>query len=265
MKKIVHISDLHFGAEDLNVLRELLENINNHNPNLVIISGDLTQRAKSEQYEDAADFLAQIKFPKIVVPGNHDISLWNLFRRFFNPLQRFKKYIHDDEFPFYEDNEITIVGINSARSLTIMDGRVSLSQIQHLKNIFCNKSEPQFKAIVIHHNLIPSTDIKSHKILGRAGLMIAELNDCGIDMIFSGHLHKYQSEDVQKYFKGSNSIIISQAGTATSSRTRGEKNSYNYVEVFPSKILINIMRFNGEKFIAEKEIVYNREQIYSPG
>lgn len=258
MKKIFHISDIHFGAEDPEIVTKVLEDIACCNPDLVVISGDLTQRAKSAQYEAAADFLSKIEFPQIVVPGNHDISLWNIFRRFFRPLKKYKKYISDNEFPIFEDAEMTVLGINSARSLTIKSGRISLDQIKHIKNIFCDRPEPHFKAVVIHHNLIPSKEVKNHKLLGRAGIFLRELTDCGIDMIFSGHLHQGYSDDVQKFYKDSNSIIIAQAGTATSTRTRKEKNSYNLVEVYPGKITIKVNRFNGAEFFTETEKNFDR-------
>jgi 3',5'-cyclic AMP phosphodiesterase CpdA len=262
MKKIVHLSDLHFGTENPEIITAILNDIDTIVPDLVVISGDLTQRARSVQFEAAADFLNKINFPKIVVPGNHDISFWNIFRRFFKPLKRFQKHISNDEFPIYRDEEMIIVGVNSARSLTIMGGRISEKQIQHLKKIFCNTPEPRFKGIVIHHNLIPSPKVQTHKLLGRGELLISELKSCGADIIFSGHIHKFHSADVQKYFKDSDSILIVQAGTASSSRVRGENNSYNYLEIEPDKITINIMRFNGSIFVEENEKIYERTKIF---
>ncbi|MBL1213323.1 MAG: metallophosphoesterase [Ignavibacteriae bacterium] len=261
MKKIIHISDLHFGTEEKKIVDALVHDINSACPDLLIVSGDLTQRAKSEQYIAAAEFLEKINFPQIVVPGNHDISLWNIFRRFFRPLKKFRKYISDEEFPIYKDEEMIIVGINSARSLTIKSGRISIKQIEHLKNIFCGVPEPRFKGVVIHHNLIPSPEVKKHKMLGRSGLFIKELNDCGIDMMFSGHLHKGYSGDVQKFYKDANSIIAAQAGTATSNRVRGEENSYNLIEVKSEETIIKIMRFKNEKYFLDTAKSFKRENF----
>jgi 3',5'-cyclic AMP phosphodiesterase CpdA len=259
MKKIIHISDLHFGAEEVKIVDALLSDINSLEPNLVIVSGDLTQRARSDQYIAAAEFLEKINSFQIVVPGNHDISLWNIFRRFFRPLKKFKKYISDEEFPIYKDEEMIIVGINSARSLTIKSGRISVEQIDHLKNIFCDVPEPRFKGVVVHHNLIPSPEVKKHKMLGRAGLFIQELDNCGIDMMFSGHLHKGYSGDVQKFYKDANSIIVAQAGTATSSRVRDEENSYNIVEVDADETIIKIMKFKNGNFVLNTTKSFKRE------
>lgn len=262
MKKIIHISDLHFGTQDNKIADILLKDISNYKPDLVVISGDLTQRAKSSQYEIASDFLAEIKCPYIAVPGNHDISLWNIFRRFFNPLKRFKKYITEQEFPTYIDEKMIVVGVNSARSLTIISGRIASKQIEYLKNYFCKIPEPIFKAIVIHHNLIPSDSIRSYKLMGRSSKFISQLKDCGIDMIFSGHIHQYYSGDVKKHYKDADSIILAQAGTAISSRTRREKNSYNHIKLDKEGITIKVMEYDAEKFTEEKIHIYRRGAIF---
>jgi len=259
MKKIIHISDLHFGTQNNYLAEILLNDIKNYRPDLVVISGDLTQRAKSSQYEEAADFLSKVKCPYIAVPGNHDISLWNIFKRFFKPLKRFQAHISDEEFPTYSDDSMEVVGINSARSLTIMGGRISEEQIKHLKDHFCKFPASKFKAIVVHHNLIPSDNIRSHKIVGRSRKLISELKDCGIDMIFSGHIHQYFSGDVQKFHKDSDSIILVQAGTALSSRTRRDKNSYNHIEIENEQYRIKLMEYKGKEFLQEKVQIYNRK------
>ncbi len=252
MKKIIHISDLHFGDEVPKAVDALLESIKYHEPDLVLVSGDLTQRARSKQYLAASEFLSKIDYPKIVVPGNHDISLWNIFRRFFNPLKKFQKYIDDEEFPAFEDEEMIVIGVNSARSLTIKSGRISTDQIDHLKNKFCGEPNSKFKGVVIHHNLIPSVNLKEHKSLGRVELFVEEMKDCGIDMIFSGHLHEGYSGDIKEFHKDSNSIIVVQAGTAASARIRKENNSFNLIEIYSDKIKIIIYGFDGESFSSLK-------------
>lgn len=259
MKKIIHISDLHFGTQNNYLAEILLNDIKNYRPDLVVISGDLTQRAKSSQYEEAVDFLSQVNCQYIAVPGNHDISLWNIFRRFFKPLKRFQAHISDEEFPDYVDEKMAVVGINSARSLTIMGGRISDKQIAYLKKYFCDVPETKFKAIVVHHNLIPSENIRSHKIVGRSRKLISELKDCKIDMVFSGHIHQYYSGDVQRYYKDSDSIILVQAGTALSSRIRKDSNSYNHIEIDNELYKIKLMEYKGTEFLQEKLQIYRRK------
>ena len=110
MRRIVHISDLHFGRVNPALIEPLLASIVGLNPTVVAVSGDLTQRATIEQFEAAREFLRQIPFPQVVVPGNHDISFWNIYRRFARPLERYRRYInaevarHIDEVQIFEMN-----------------------------------------------------------------------------------------------------------------------------------------------------------------
>ena len=129
MRTIIHISDIHFGKVDYKIVGRLKEKIGEINPSLVVVSGDLTQRAKSEQFIEARAFLDELPKPQIVVPGNHDIPLYNVYNRFLHPLDKYKKYITDDLQPFFADAEIAVIGINTARSLTIKDGRVNEQQV----------------------------------------------------------------------------------------------------------------------------------------
>ncbi len=247
MKKIVHISDLHFGTENYTAVESLLTDIKNCEPDLVVISGDLTQRAKTYQFNMVGQFIAQIKFPKIIVPGNHDISLYNLFRRFFRPLKRFEKYILNNPFPEYEDDRLLVVGINSSRSLTIQSGRVNKKQVEYLRQRYSKAADDQLKVLVVHHNVFPLKGEKLSAGIGRSKLITKLASDCRLNLVLSGHLHKGYSIETNNEFIKDHNIIIVQAGTATSSRLRGEKNSYNIVE-YDKKLRVKIKEFTGEGF-----------------
>jgi metallophosphoesterase superfamily enzyme len=119
MRKLIHISDIHFGRVDYAIAERAREKINEIAPHLLIVSGDLTQRARSVQFIEARRFLDSLPHPQIIVPGNHDIPMHNVLARFVTPLEKYKKYITDDLAPFYLDEEIAVIGINTARSLTI--------------------------------------------------------------------------------------------------------------------------------------------------
>src|SRR3954470_9400307 len=96
MRTLVHLSDLHFGRVDPALLDPLRELVQALAPDLVVVSGDLTQRARTEQFEAARGWLDSLPGPQIIVPGNHDIALYNVFRRFVHPLKRYKRYITDE-------------------------------------------------------------------------------------------------------------------------------------------------------------------------
>src|SRR3954451_17492079 len=112
MRTIVHLSDLHFGRVNPLLLDPLLKIVKEIGPDVVAVSGDLTQRARSHQFQQARSFLDALPKPQIVVPGNHDIPLHNVFARFLEPLTKYEHYITEDLQPAYEDEEVMIVGVN---------------------------------------------------------------------------------------------------------------------------------------------------------
>src|SRR5688572_19281743 len=161
MRKIAHISDVHFGREDRIVVERLIEKICELQPDAVVVSGDLTQRARRSQFERARAMLDRMPVPQIVVPGNHDVPLYNVLERFINPFDNYKKYISKELQPFYLDDELAIVGINTARSLTIKGGRINAEQVAAIRVRMADLSEEMLKVVVTHH---PFEDRKSTRL-----------------------------------------------------------------------------------------------------
>src|SRR3954452_6420392 len=122
MRTIVHLSDLHFGRIDPAILEPAIGFVRDLRPNVVAVSGDLTQRARTAEYFAARDFLRALPSPQIVVPGNHDVPLHNLFSRFGRTLDRYRRYITNDLAPFYCDEEIAIAGANTAPAFSSQKG-----------------------------------------------------------------------------------------------------------------------------------------------
>ena len=240
MRKIVHISDLHFGRVDYTIVERLREKIVGINPDLVVVSGDLTQRARSAQFIEARDFLATLPKPQIVVPGNHDIPMHNVFARFVTPLDKYKKYITNDLEPFYTDEEIAVIGINTARSLTIKDGKINDKQVLQVREKMCGLNDEMLKMVVTHHPFDLPAGFDEDDIVDNAERAMPQIADCGADVFLSGHLHVSHVAHTAERYKlesGRNALVI-QAGTATSTRGRGEANSFNVIEFeFPNLIV----------------------------
>src|SRR6476469_10074318 len=136
MRTIVHVSDLHFGRVDAVLLDPLVATVSAARPDVVAVSGDLTQRARSNQFIEARAFLDRLPDPQIVVPGNHDVPLYDVLRRFAAPLRRFRRYITEDPAPFFRDDEIAVIGLNTARSLTFKGGRLNEDQVRVVQRSF---------------------------------------------------------------------------------------------------------------------------------
>jgi 3',5'-cyclic AMP phosphodiesterase CpdA len=237
VRKIAHLSDLHFGAVDPAVVEAAVTAVNGAAPDLIVISGDLTQRARSSQFHAARAFLDRLSKPQIVVPGNHDVPLWNVVARGWTPLTKYRRIVSDDLTPFYADAEIAALGLNTARSFTIKDGRLNRRQLAAARTHFAQAAPEAVRIVVTHHPFDQPEAERFGDIVGRARLAIAAFTALGVDLILSGHLHVTRTGPSTTRYPGSGTLLV-QAGTATSIRRRGEVNSFNLIEIEYGSALI---------------------------
>jgi len=240
MRVIAHLSDLHFGKIDPELLEPLRRQLFELKPDLVVVSGDLTQRAKPGQFREARAYLDTLPKPQIVVPGNHDVPLYNVFQRFLMPLRKYKKFISTELEPSFIDDEIAVVGVNTARSLVFKGGRINEEQVAQVKQKLCDVPDRVTKIIVTHHPFdMPDHWEDQHQVVGRAGMAMKALAKCGADVYVSGHMHKAHSGEPSTPFDlgGFNALMVA-AGTATSTRGRGEQNSFNTLRIEGDRIVV---------------------------
>ena len=223
MRRIAHISDLHFGTEDPAVAAGLLEDLALQSPHLVVVSGDLTQRARRGQFQAAKAYLDRIQVPKLIVPGNLDIPLYHLLDRFLRPLENYRRWISDDRQPFFHDDEIAVAGVDNTRPGNWKEGSISLAQIQTIQDQFASVAPELFKVLVSHHPFIPPKRNVKAALVGRVRPALKMLEAAGCALILAGHLHHAYSGDVRPYhLEIARSILVAQAGTSISHRRRDE-------------------------------------------
>jgi 3',5'-cyclic AMP phosphodiesterase CpdA len=259
MPTIAHISDLHFGAEDPVVAAGLLKDLEELQPNLVVNSGDLTQRARASQFRAARDYLERIPFPQLTIPGNHDIPLYDVGRRFLAPLARYKRFITPNLAPRFDAEQFVVFGVNTARSFTWKNGRLSLDQIAEIRSAFCSLPFALFKVLVTHHPFVPPPDDPSPALVGRADRALDALDHCGADLLLAGHLHRHYNADAKThYVRMKRTILVAQAGTAISYRRRNEPNAYNLVTLIPPQVEIQVRAWTGSKFEPATAVRYQK-------
>ena len=252
MKKIIHVSDLHFGTESPPVTEALTKDIKEFVPDLLVVSGDLTQRAKRREYVKAREFLEHFDMPWIVIPGNHDIPLYNLPGRIWKPFRKFETYF-DSTTSCYRSDWLDVSGLNSVRNLRWKSGRITSEQLGQCRISLDEDPDEWVKVLVVHHNLFFVPGLKDTSKLFETRLMHKALSRHHVDLVLFGHDHSSNVRLIDPELDGARSFILVQAGTALSSRTRKEANSYNRISISETECLIDIRRFADNQFRSSQE------------
>lgn len=232
---IAHLSDLHFGRiAHPGIVQALVREVNREDVDLVVFSGDLTQRARPREFEAAREMLEAIERPILVVPGNHDVyPWWRPIRRLLTPLRRYRTHITEDLAPHFKEDEAAVLGIATAFGATLKGGRVSPSDRAVLREYFEGVGSDRFKVLVLHHHLTELQSVGPHDVARQARKTFKTAVDVGVELILCGHLHVSHIEPLT-IIPGEHRLVVASAGTATSNRWRlptGATNFYNLVTI----------------------------------
>ena len=254
--RIAHLSDLHFGHHDPKIADAAHAWLQQQQPDLVILSGDFTQRARVEQFRMASAWLNRLRsdgWPILAVPGNHDVPLYDVVRRFAAPLRRYKRYISNDLCPWFENDEVAVLGINTARSLTFKDGRINREQMILIEERFGRVAPEKTRILVTHHPLFAMPIGKGTELseaVGRHEDAVAAVCRAGVHIALAGHFHRTYAEAARKMVRSGGGALVIQAGTATSTRLRNnELQSFNWIHAHRNNdIELQVIAWDGQGF-----------------
>jgi 3',5'-cyclic AMP phosphodiesterase CpdA len=259
--RILQVSDLHFGPPLVEEIAEAaLVSARRLAPHAIVISGDLTQRARREQFEAARNYMQRLpEVPRLVIPGNHDVPLYDLTRRLFNPHKLYREIISEELNPVLTIDGAMLVGLDSTSPrTTISNGRLHAWQLELAAEAFSRADPDAVRIVVAHHHFAPAPDYLHDSTMPKAKRAMNRFSELKVELILGGHLHRAFIGNSLDFYPGDrrdHGIIIVQSGTTTSRRGRGrevEKNSFNLIELGNQTIKItHFLYFDAEHgFIA---------------
>jgi len=253
LTRLIHISDLHFGRDRPELVDGLVRFINGAGADAVLVSGDLTQRARHSQFRAARAFLDQLEPQVLCVPGNHDTPLENLFERMMRPFARYRRYIAQDLEPAYEFGAASVIGVNTVDNRAWQRGVFRSRSVRRVCAAL--QGEERISLVVTHHPLEHRADVGKRLMRG-AAKALCELHECGADLVLCGHLHRWRAEPHQ----AAAGVLLVQAGIGLSSRTRGEHNDLNVLDLSDQEVTItcHVARMDAPDFHPAERNAFRR-------
>jgi len=261
MLNILHGSDLHFGkpfnAKVADVLRQSIHDLS---PDLLVFSGDFTQRAKVGEYREAGEYLESLpEIPVVVTPGNHDVPLYRVWERISAPLRNYRRFISPELDTVTSVDGATVVALNStAPHRAIVNGRIRDRQLLFAAAAFQHGPEQDCRVVVLHHHLAPAPDYESDQVLPGFQRCLDAFSKMKVDLILGGHLHRaYTANSLDAYpvEDGRHGIVIAHSGTTTSRRGRARernKNSFNTIGI------------TGDHMVVTQHLFLDEEGVFAP-
>ena len=267
--RIVHLSDLHFGAHSDRIASALTDDIADLHADRAVISGDFTQIGSEAEFRMARAFLDKLPLPYLAVPGNHDLPVYNLWERFTDPYRRYRQHIADELEPFWQDDGIAIAGLKTSRralfGLDWSDGAISAGQLRRLTARLAPLPEACFRIVVAHHPLLhPAEGGIEQDIVRRADRALAAFAQAGVRLVLSGHFHKSyvrqhqvpaERDGMAKTAHSNLPVLALQTDSAISTRLRGRPNGYNIIALAGDTVQIRRRFWTGDAWAEGERLV----------
>lgn len=256
---LLHASDIHFGKHfDPQAADAFLGFAREVSPDLLVLSGDFTQRAKVREYQEARTYLGKLpQVPTVVTPGNHDVPLYRIWERLAAPHRNYRRYLFPELDSVTRIPGATVVALDSTAPWTaIVNGRFRDAQLRFAARAFEKAGQDDLRILVTHHNLARAPDYEPEQVLAGHRRYLAAFSRMGVELILAGHLHRAfvaSSLDVLPREVDAGPMTIVQSGTTTSKRGRARErrqNSLNVLRVFKDEIRIqpHLLRWEAGAF-----------------
>ena len=225
MSVVLHISDTHFGTEQPRVVEALVALAAQQRPDVVVLSGDITQRARPAQFRAAKAFVDRLGAPVVAVPGNHDIALFDLWARFTRPYARYARAFGAELEPVHASPDLLVVCVNTTRAWRHKHGEVSAAQIDRVASLLAAAGAQQLRVVVVHQPAAVTRAEDHVNLLRGHQAALRAWSAAGADLVLGGHIHLPYTLAQHGLARR---LWVVQAGTAVSSRIRLEApNSVN--------------------------------------
>ena len=239
MTVLLQLSDPHFGTEQAAVVLALERLVAAQRPDVLLLSGDITQRATAAQFAAARACVDRLQVPTVLaVPGNHDLPLFNLGLRLLAPYARYQRAFGPTLEPSYASASVLVLGLNTTRWWRHADGQLSDAQIDQVAQRLALASPRQWKLVLVHQPLAVTRAQDRSNLLHGHAKAVQRWRAAGADMVLGGHIHlPYVLPLPAPAADGATARVlwVVQAGTAVSSRVRREVgNSVNLIRIADS-------------------------------
>ena len=249
--RILHISDLHVGVNDagradvedaVHLLAAELE------PELVLVTGDLTHRNRPEQHEQAAAFLQSLERPLLVIPGNHDIPALPP-ARLSTPFSTFSRFWSELE-PAYQSDQLAVAALNSVRPLKYQRGALDIDQLEHAAAVLHDAAPRALRVVALHHHLAGAPWRSGKRSIPRRTRALRELAAGGAELVVGGHTHQACVIARREFDRDGPSVVLAIAPGLTRRRPdrHFEGNGLNLYEATDRELHIVTYAWNGGGF-----------------
>ena len=247
--RLVHISDLHFGASDPAALECLAAALNESNADALVVTGDITQAGREREYLEAAAYFQRFTVPFMTIPGNHDAPVFSPILRMTDPWRRFRRILNTETGAILDLHDARVIGLNSARRggayLDWSKGRLSAEQIEGASKASHSAPPGALRVVALHHPMLPAQGVAGQAVVGRAAKALDAFAEAGVDLILTGHVHLSSAKTHGPF---SRAIIMVGAGTASSTRVRGEAPSFNLIEGDKRRLSVSIFTYQADGY-----------------